>query len=225
MATPSRQASSLRPGQFRHVIRVAGVTGRMPQRDQMLLWITHTTGIRVTELAQLRIDDVLLPSGAIRAEPYLRAKITKGCKARNIHFTHPKCVQAIEAWLEVRLLRQWGCSQETSYRGFFPHSKLVLTHKGQSFELAIKKRLLDTGPKEYWACDSLQQTFSRLYRQAGIKLGSSHSGRRTLAARVLAATGDIEAVQAILGHSELDHTKPYLTVDQSTIRRAFELAL
>jgi len=149
----------------------------------MLLWITHTTGIRVTELAQLRIDDVLLPSGAIRAEPYLRAKITKGCRARNIHFTHPKWVQAM----------QWGCSQETSYRGFFPHSKLVLTHKGQSFELAIKKRLLDTGPKDA-SCDSLQQTFSRLYRQADIK-------------------------------PELDHTKPYLTVDQSTIRRAFELAL
>lgn len=52
MATPSRQASSLRPGQFRHVVRVAGVTGRMPERDQMLLWITHTTGIRVTELVR-----------------------------------------------------------------------------------------------------------------------------------------------------------------------------
>jgi len=225
MATPSHQASSLRPGQFRHVVRVAGVTGRMPERDQMLLWITHTTGIRVTELAQLRIDDVLHPSGAIRAECYLRAKITKGCKPRNIHLTHPKCVQAIEAWLEVRHQRNWGCSQEAAYRGLLPHSKLVLSHKGQSFELAIKRRLLDTGPKEYWVCDSLQQALSRLYRQAGIKLGSSHSGRRTLAARVLAETGDVEAVQAILGHSELDHTKPYLTVNQEAIRLAFELAL
>ncbi|WP_427047092.1 hypothetical protein [Halomonas casei] len=68
MANPTHQATSLRPGQFRHLIRVAGVTGRMPQRDQMILWITHTTGIRVTELAQLRIDDVLNPSGSIRAE-------------------------------------------------------------------------------------------------------------------------------------------------------------
>ena len=66
---------------------------------------------------------------------------------------------------------------------------------------------------------------SRLYRQAGIKLGSSHSGRRTLAARVLAATGDVETVQAVLGHQELDHTKPYLSVDLETIRRAYELAL
>lgn len=225
MANPARQATSLRPGQFRHLIRVAGVTGRMPERDQMLLWITHTTGIRVTELALLRIDDVLYPSGAIRAELYLRAQITKGCRPRNIHLTNPKCIAAVDAWLEVRRKRSWGLTREGDYRGFLPHSKLVLTHKGRSFELASKKRELESGPREYLACDALQQTMSRLYRQAGIKLGSSHSGRRTLAARVLAATGDVETVQAVLGHQELDHTKPYLSVDEETIRRAFELAL
>lgn len=36
MAT--RRAASLRPGQFRHLIRVASVTGRMPERDVMLLY-------------------------------------------------------------------------------------------------------------------------------------------------------------------------------------------
>ncbi|MBF7142591.1 tyrosine-type recombinase/integrase [Pseudomonas sp. hsmgli-8] len=66
---------------------------------------------------------------------------------------------------------------------------------------------------------------SRLYQQAGITLGSSHSGRRSLAARVLAATGDAETVQTMLGHQHLDHSKPYLTVDQETIRPAFEVAL
>jgi integrase/recombinase XerD len=85
--------------------------------------------------------------------------------------------------------------------------------------------MLDSGPETYRACDSLQQTISRLYRQAGIKLGSSHSGRRTLAAKVLAATGDVETVQAILGHAQLDHSKLYLTVNPEIIRRAFELAL
>ena len=100
-----------------------------------------------------------------------------------------------------------------------------MTHKGQAFELAFKHRELESGPEVYRACDALQQTISRLYRQAGIKLGSSHSGRRSLAARVLAATGDVETVQTILGHQHLDHSKPYLTVDQETIRRAYELAL
>lgn len=225
MANPSRQATSLRPGQFRHLIRVAGVTGRMPLRDQMILWFTHTTGVRVTELALLRIDDVLYPSGAIREEVYLRAAITKGCRARNIHLTNAKCTAAIDAWLDERRARGWGVSNDGTYRGFLPHSKLVLTHKGRSFELAVKRRELDSGTREYRACDALQQTVSRLYRQAGIKLGSSHSGRRTLAARVLAATADVETVQAVLGHQDLDHTKPYLTVDQETIRQAFMIAL
>lgn len=100
-----------------------------------------------------------------------------------------------------------------------------MTHKGQAFELAFKHRQLDSGPEVYRACDALQQTVTRLYRQAGIKQGSSHSGRRSLAAKVLAATGDVETVQTILGHACLDHGKPYLTVNQEIIRRAFGLAL
>lgn len=221
----TRRAASLRPGQFRHLIRVASVTGRMPERDVMLLYLTHTTGIRVTELALLEVADVLYPSGAVRPECYLRAEITKGCRARNIHLTHAKCLEAIEAWIAVRLARGWGVCDGEGYRGLRPDSRLVMTHKGQAFELAFKHRMLDSGPEVYRACDALQQTMSRLYRQSGIKGGSSHSGRRTLAARVLAATGDVETVQTILGHQHLDHSKPYLSVDQETIRRAFELAL
>lgn len=96
-----------------------------------------------------------------------------------------------------------------------------MTHKGQAFELAFKHRQLDSGPEIYRACDALQQTISRLYQQAGIKHGSSHSGSRSLAAKVLAATGDAETVQTILGHARLDHCKPYLSVDQAVIRHAF----
>jgi len=191
----------------------------------MLLWLTHTTGIRVTELALLEIGDVLHPSGAIKPELYLRADITKGCRPRNVYLTHARCPAALDAWLVVRYRRHWGLSGVDEYRGFRPGSKLVTTHKGQAFELAFKHRQLDSGPEVYRACDSLQQTFNRLYRQAGIKQGSSHSGRRSLAAKVLAATGDVGMVRTILGHACLDHSKPYLTVDQAVIRRAFEVAL
>ena len=52
-----RRATSLRPVQLKHLIRVA--TGRLPERDVALLWLTHSTGIRVTELALLEVADVL----------------------------------------------------------------------------------------------------------------------------------------------------------------------
>ncbi|WP_422120957.1 tyrosine-type recombinase/integrase [Pseudomonas avellanae] len=154
-----------------------------------------------------------------------RADITKGCRPRNVYLTHARCLAALDAWFEVRSRRRWGLSGIDEYRGFRPGSKLVMTHKGQAFELAFKHRQLDSGPEVYRACDSLQQTISRLYRQAGIKQGSSHSGRRSLATKVLAATGDVEIVQTILGHACLDRSKPYLTVDMEAVRRAFELAL
>ncbi|MCS3467918.1 integrase [Pseudomonas sp. JUb42] len=169
----------------------------MPERDVMLLWLTHTTGIRVTELALLEVADVLYPSSAIKPEVYLRADITKGCRPRNVYLTHARCLAALDAWLAVRLQRRWGFSGADEYRGLRPVSKLVMTHKGQAFELAFKHRQLDGGPMAYRACDALQQTINRLYRQAGIKQGSSHSGRRSLEAKVLAATGDVETVQTI----------------------------
>lgn len=43
----TRLTMSLRPGLFKHLLRVASVTGRMPVRNVMLLWATHTMGIRV----------------------------------------------------------------------------------------------------------------------------------------------------------------------------------
>ncbi|WP_055137503.1 site-specific integrase [Pseudomonas corrugata] len=168
--TDIRRATSLRPGQFKHLVRVASVTERMPARDVLLIWITHTTGIRVTELAQLEVADVLYPSGAVRPELYLRPAITKRGCVRNVYLTHPRCLDALEEWFAMRHQRGWGLSDASEYR-------------------------------------------------------SSHSGRRTLAAKVLAATGDVDTVQTILGHSHLDHAKPYLSVCRETIRRAFEVAL
>lgn len=127
----------------------------------MLLWLTHTTGIRVTGLALLEVADIMYPSNAIKPEVYLRADITKGCRPRNIYLTHPKCIAALEAWFAVRHRRLWGLSGEDEYRGFRPSSKLVMTHKGQAFEMAFKHRELESGAEVYRACDSLQQTISR----------------------------------------------------------------
>lgn len=220
----ARHAAALRPGQLRHVIRVALITGRQPIRDVMLLWLTHSTGVRVTELASIEIRDLLHPSGQMREEVYLRAAIAKHSRPRTIYLTHPKTIAAIEAWLAYRCARGWGLSSDPEYRGFRPDERLVLTHKGRAFELARKVREINNGPVEYRCCDALQQLMSRLYRQAGIKGGSSHSGRRTLAAKVLATTGQIEVVQQLLGHAEPDHVWPYLDVRKEVSRVAFEVA-
>lgn len=77
----------------------------------------------------------------------------------------------MDGWIAVRLRRRWGLSGTDEYRGLRPSSKLVTTQTGQAFELAFEQRELDSGPDVYRACDSIQQTISRLYLQAGIKQG------------------------------------------------------
>lgn len=89
-----------------------------------------------------------------------------------------------------------------------------------------KRRVLETGEeKDYRACDSLQAHVTKLYQRAGINGGSSHSGRRTFASKVLATTGDMETVAHLLGHSSIDCSQRYVDVDQGTLRAMFAEAV
>jgi integrase/recombinase XerD len=47
------QAAVLRPGQYRHLIRVTNVASRDPERDVLVLLLSIHTGMRVSEIAQL----------------------------------------------------------------------------------------------------------------------------------------------------------------------------
>ena len=70
------QATSLQPGQIRHLLRVTSATSRHHERDTLVLLLGLTAGMRVTEIAQIEVQDVLFPSGALREEISLRAAIT-----------------------------------------------------------------------------------------------------------------------------------------------------
>jgi integrase/recombinase XerD len=78
---------------------------------------------------------------------------------------------------------------------------------------------------DYLACDSLQAHVTKLYKDAGIRGGSSHSGRRSFASNLLTRGHEIEMVQQLLGHAELDHVMPYPEVSQKTLRDMFATVL
>jgi len=64
-----------------------------------------------------------------------------------------------------------------------------------------------------------------LYQRAGIRGGSSHSGRRTFAGKVLAATGDMETLTQLLSHTSIDCTQRYVDVDQAVLQDMFANAI
>lgn len=74
------QTTTLRPGQIRHLLRVTNETSRHPERDCLVPLLDITCGMRVTEIAQIEVQDVLFSSGIARQEVSLRAGLNTSNK-------------------------------------------------------------------------------------------------------------------------------------------------
>ena len=136
--------------------------------------------MRVSEIAQVEAGDFLFAPGKLRQDVSLRAVVTKGCRQRCIYPTNRDLVAALEDWLTLRIERRWRMSDDPKkFRGLRPDSKLILTFKGYKYNMNCKRRINFAGEQiDYAACDALQSHVTKLYRDAGIKGGSSHSGAR-----------------------------------------------
>ncbi|WP_219118483.1 site-specific integrase [Janthinobacterium sp. UMAB-56] len=221
------QAAVLKPGQYRHLLRVTAAISRDPERDTLVLLLGIMCGMRVSEIAQIEVQDVRFPSGAIRQEVSLRAAITKGRRQRCIYPTNRALIEALESYLAYRIERRLRMSDDPQrYRGLRPDSALVLTFKGFKYSMNRKRRINQAGEQvDYAACDALQSHVTKLYRDAGIKGGSSHSGRRTMASRLLEQGHSLETIQLMLGHANLECVDPYLEAPKERLRQAFIDAL
>ncbi|MEX3818654.1 tyrosine-type recombinase/integrase [Paraburkholderia sp. BR14263] len=100
---------------------------------------------------------------------------------------------------------------------------MILSRKGYPYALTLKKRTAANGSRvDYWAADSLQAYVTKLYRSAGLKQASSHSGRRTFATRLVARGASAEEVSLLLGHESIDDSMRYIDPIPEIMRRACE---
>ena len=217
------RAKTLHQGQFNRLIKITQATSRYPERDVLVLMLGHHCGMRITEISRITVADVMHASGKLRSEISMREAITKGCRQRCAYLVSRPAIQALETYLLYRIEKGIGAAfVHGQYRGLLPHQPLIYSSRGDGMSQNTKRRVLETGEsRDYKACDSLQSHVTRLYQRAGIKGGSSHSGRRTFASKVLATTGDMETVAQLLGHTSIDCSQRYVDVDQATLEAMF----
>lgn len=132
------RAAVLTPAKIRHLLNVTEATSRHPERDAAILLLGLCCGMRCTETAQITVADIMFPSGKLRNEVSLRAKITKGCKQRCIYASSPKLIAALERYIEFRWTNRIGVfpdRTDAQYRGLRPDLPLFITRKGAKFEL------------------------------------------------------------------------------------------
>lgn len=202
MATTIKRAAVLRPGQISHLLRATDATSRFPERDVLIILLAFSVGLRISETAQITAADVMFHDARIRKDVAAREAITKGCRKRTVCSTSPKLIAALERYLAFRVEHDLGTTlAPASYRGIQPNLPLISSRKGYPYSLNRKVPTSAAGQKiDYWAADSLQAYVTKLYRDAGLKGASSHSGRGSFASRLIYRGADVQTVSLLLGH-------------------------
>ncbi|ENN6469985.1 site-specific integrase [Vibrio vulnificus] len=222
MTKAKSKARSLSPSQIRKLLARCQLM-QNPELKRAVLALSFST-LRVSEIAQVTVDDVIMPTGKIKDEIYLRASLCKRKKPRSIWLSR-LAKQMVKEWIDYRKTRNWGTTFDDSYQGLNPLSKLVLNNRGRSYSMKRKTRINQDGDRvDYYACDVLELMIRNIYQRTGLNGCSSHSGRRS-AATIMNQKGiGLDVIQRTLGHSEPSMSLEYIDVLPEQLTQAAIIA-
>ncbi|MCG6391793.1 tyrosine-type recombinase/integrase [Vibrio fluvialis] len=221
--TKSRsKARSLTPSQINKVLKRCLLMSN-PQLKRAALALSFST-LRVSELAQITIADVLTPTGEIKTELALRAALCKRRKPRVVWLSN-QAKTLLQEWLDHRKSKQWATTFVTEYQGLNPKSKVLLNQSGRSYSMKQKNRVNQQGETvTYFACDTLELLIRNTFDRCGLKGASSHSGRRSYGTNMNTIGIELSAIQRALGHADPAMSLEYIDISGEQLSRAAELA-
>jgi len=214
------KAEVLSPKQFTNLLTIAGA-GRNGLRNTSIIWHSFGSALRVTEIALLKIQDVLKTNGDIRDLGRLPASYTKNGKSRIFIQVESDQKEAIKKYIDYRIENKLRLSDKSEFRGLQPDSPFYLARGASGFALGAKTySKADGSIAESKVCSSMQQLITSLLKGVGVRGGSSHSGRRTFATRLDARGVDETLIQMLLGHGEINQTMNYIDPRIEEIKKA-----
>ncbi len=186
------QAKTLTESELKIVLAVID-SGRNSKRNRLMLLLAHWAGMRVGEIAALRIGDVINENGNVTDEVRLTVEQTKGKKARTV-------------MLGDKLRKEIGlyCAS---------------LKKNDSTRPLIASQKCRSG----FSANSLSQEFKKLYTRAGITGATSHSGRRSFITNLANKGIGVRVLQSLAGHSSITTTQFYIDVNDEMKRSAVNL--
>ena len=137
------QAKTISTEEFNRLLLRLG-RSRNAVRNQTMIYITHWSGMRVGEIASLKIKDVINKDGSIKSEVHLAASQTKGNSSRSVMV--PKKLQDA---LMMYIATIWTTNDE--YTTIYWKQ----VHKANNFETKIYQQARDyvgfkSDQKTYW---------------------------------------------------------------------------
>lgn len=161
-------------------------------RDAAIIELILQTGIRLSEVARLTVDDVELPA-RINRDPANTGSLYvqgKGRKNRTLPLNYKAC-QALKAWLTIR--------------PDVDHLSLFVT----KFHEPVGQRAVERVVEKY-------------VRAAGLHNVSVHTLRHTFATHHVMKGTNLKTVQEALGHADLKTTSIYVSTAKTAMRRELQ---
>lgn len=167
----------------------AAADDALQARDRAMFELFYSSGVRLSELCDLDLNDLDLKTG--------EAQVTgKGRKTRIVPVGQ-QALKAVAAWLDHRAL-------------------LARTDMPAVF---ITRRGSRIGQR------SVQMRLNRWARQAAVNQPvHPHLLRHAFATHVLQSSGDLRAVQEMLGHASISTTQVYTHLDWQHLARVYDQA-
>ncbi len=173
-----------KPSQLSHILFVAS-RGQLGRRNVAIVMMLFGSGMRINEVAQLKVSDVYSEDGSLKEIFNIPASYTKTGKSRLGYLLCKQQREALEIWKEQRLIERAMLSDDDKYNGLLKDSPLFLSKKGNSwrkFAFNTKKYCVKeegrTVTKETLICSSLENLVRGILKSSGLHGGSSH--RKTL---------------------------------------------
>lgn len=187
-----KQAKVLSKAEFSRVIAVIEA-GNHSERNKIAFYCTHLAGMRVKEVASLKVGDVYSQDGTVRDRIVLDSNQTKGAKSRSVMLNRK---------LRKFLSDYYNCLPRRD-----PNSPLIYSQKSYG----------------HFSPNSLCQAFSRIYGAAGVYGATSHSGRRGFITKIASHGTSARVLMELAGHRHLSTTQRYIDVNDQMLKEAVEL--
>ena len=191
--TMSKQAKTLNNDEIRKVLDYVA-TRKHSERNRAMIYTIFNTGMRVSEVANLRFKDVVDGEGAVRREIRLSAEDTKTKEAR-IVFVNDKLHKELTRYVKL-------------YKPLNNNVKFFYSQKRAS---------------DGYSPNTLAQFFHYLFNRAGIAGASSHSGRRSFITNLANKGVGVRVIMGLSGHRALSSVQCYIDCNDDMKRKAINL--
>ncbi|HMB80819.1 MAG TPA: tyrosine-type recombinase/integrase, partial [Vicinamibacterales bacterium] len=195
VATPKRDVrmpAHLSEDEMSALLDAPSVATPFGRRDRAILELFYASGMRLSELAGLDVDDVNLSANMVRV-------LGKGGKERIVPFNKAAARAIRKYWSDRELLVRLKA------RGRPTRDPLFVNYRGGR----LTTRSIDRLVRRYVAVSSTRM---------GI---SPHALRHSFATHLLQRGADLRAIQELLGHARLSTTQRYTHVNAAQLLEVY----